>query len=59
MNDFCNRVNEKRRTFRAFSDDGIVQKSHEAQKSNFLQFASSLKLKKQQKNCVTGLQECC
>lgn len=59
MNDFCNRVNEKRRTFWAFLDDGIVQKSHEAQKSNFLQFASSLKLKKQQKNCVTELQECC
>ena len=56
MNDFCNRVNEKRRTFWAFLDDGIVQKSHEAQKSNFLQFASSLKLKKQQKNCVTRLQ---
>ena len=49
---------KKERTFRAFLDDGIVQKSHEAQKSNFLQFASSLKLKKQQKNCMTGLQEC-
>ena len=58
MNDFCNRVNEKRKNISGFLDDGIAQKSHEAQKSNFLQFASSLKLKKQQKNCMTGLQEC-
>ena len=32
--------------FRAFLDDGIVQKSHGAQKLNAVQFASSLKLKK-------------
>ena len=32
--------------FRAFLDDGIVQKSHGAQKLNVVQFASSLKLKK-------------
>ena len=45
---------KKERTFRAFLDDGIVQKSHKAQKSNFLQFASSLKLKKQQKKLRDG-----
>ena len=32
--------------FRAFLDDGIVQKSHGAQKLNVVQFSSSLKLKK-------------